>query len=259
MPEWLSFNSGEKYLSSNNPSKDLMDLLVDKTRTAGHRLTFKEANSDPKMFRLYHYATYFVTFESAAEMAWQKVQSECSQSPDAPTTTTFMPQPVVRKELFSNPKSNFSTPNETDVKEGGTTKMPRRKKYDNSEVKAMLLNFYSAHGRFPRMSEATESNSLPSWSVLTSALGPRVSWDRLVEQPHTVEQSHATEPESVAVEPAIEPEPIQDEGPAAEEHIRIEDVEIDTSCCERQDDSVTIDLKITIPGREKPICISLTV
>ncbi len=294
MVEWLQYNGGDQYLSGN-PDKDLMDLLVEKTRTAGHMLTFREASSDIGMFRGYHYSAHFLSFEKAAAIAWQTVQQEATmeRNSDSDTdtpVTKFMPQQFTRKELFST-NASINLPEESISTRGGM-KMPKGRRYDNSEARAMLLNFYNAHGRFPRIPEAKEANGLPSWGVLTNALGPRNSWNRLIEsveeeitatddandvsdvdgttdteESNTVESGLTPEPvlESIpepevvaSPDPAIEPEAALVEEKSSTE-ARIGDVEIDTSCNQKDDDSVTIDLKITVPGREKPILITLTV
>lgn len=77
-PDWrlifLNKNNGDVF-STSNPEKDLMDLLIDKTKTLGHMLTFDEASTIPDMVEPNSYAFYFGSFSNAAKLAWFKAKS----------------------------------------------------------------------------------------------------------------------------------------------------------------------------------------
>ena len=44
-PIFLDRNNGDKF-GTNDPKKDLMDMLVNKTKTLGHILTYDEVGAD---------------------------------------------------------------------------------------------------------------------------------------------------------------------------------------------------------------------
>lgn len=121
MVRWLMFNGGERYLSAN-PAKDLMDLLVEKTKALGHELAFKEVRDNSKMFHLYYYAEYFTSFEHAAHLAWEKVQQSTVSgseivkfSPIQPAMMRLLDSEIIISEDAATTK--LQLPNHTTKKE----------------------------------------------------------------------------------------------------------------------------------------------
>lgn len=201
--EWLKFNGGEEYLSGN-PVKDLMDLLVEKTRTAGHLLTFKDASLDTGMFRLYHYTKYFVTFEKAAETAWRTVQSEKTEDN---VKLKFEPQPVSKLTKPGHVIIKDDHPvvkkHDEDEYEKGGHKMRDYKRYKPGDIEAIVLEFYRKYGRLPEQKDTGTYRNLPSWSTLVKYLGPSRNWKRnfgLDTEEEIVAEATATPEESVVLE-----------------------------------------------------------
>ena len=343
MVEWLQKNSGEKFLSGD-PSKDLMDLLVEKTRAAGHMLTFKELSNDPRMFRLYFYSKYFVSFEHATALAWEKAQHSIpvEKSISKPKSV----QPVIKEErrnVIVNSTSINLRPQKPLSSKELKGMQNRSKPYTREEIVQAMVSYYQRTGKIPTQSTANPWHNLPSYYTIKKFLGSHEGWKEIIlneiNQASILSAKTDTDPEtelnseteleakfemqepvtepspeekSVVQEPILEsdtvvkpeiqesvsgpelvtkpeiqesvsgpelvtkpeiqetiPEVIpEDESePASEfpepkecsEEIQIENVKVDASCKEKDDEFVTIELKITVPGREKPIVISFTV
>ena len=154
-------------------------------------------------------------------------------------------------------------------------------------------------GKIPTQSTANPWHNLPSYYTIKKFLGSNAGWEKIIldeinrasnaisemsttkgqepesdpavipevktgedflPEPTTEVEPEVKEPASeVAPEDTLEPEPEPSEPKELLEEVQIKDVKVDASCEGKDDESVTIELKITIPGREKPIIISLTV
>lgn len=309
-------NNGEKF-STENPERDLMNLLIEKTKILGHMLTFTEASEDPEMVQPNNYAFYFSSFSEAAKIAWSRAKPPDS-SPDGLTEYGCKVAEALRKthKLTGKPYRReviwMSEFKEEKQKGKGA-------RYTVEEVKSILVDFYSRTKRLPSQKDAQEySSGLPSWGTLIKFLGPKSGWQAIIDSGQPIvgsEMPSATTEEeadlqsdseatvidefSETTEPVDNAEPIesdsgmpaatvytpsyddveeisegsgrdtrstaeetsQDSSPqytTAKDLTQEDDIGVETTSKEH-DSLVTLELKIILPDREKPIFIALTV
>lgn len=313
---FFSKNNGDKF-GTENPEKDLMDLLVEKTISAGHMLSFQEASNDPEMVQPNNYAFYFESFSNATRIAWLKARPSINGRIGSAEQT--------RKTATMSGKTHQHTeiPRRKEVIWMSESKEEKQKgkgaRYTVEEVKSILVDFYSRTKRLPSQKDAQEYGSgLPSWGTLIKFLGPKSGWQAIIDngQPavggetpsNTAEEEVNLQPDSEAIiinEPletvgsADNAKPIesddgtlaatvytpsyddaeemsegsgrdtrstaeetpQDSSPQyaiAEDSVQEDDIKVETTSKEH-DNLVTLELKIILPDREKPIFIALTV
>ena len=178
----------------------------------------------------------------------------------------------------------------------GKTCNQRGKRYTTDDIKRLLVEFYDYNGRLPTVSDTADCDSkLPGWVTLKKHLGPRSGWLAIVAEEKVV--THETEDvvntdsavfptddanlqsdESTSTEPKMSTDKVTlscnnaeevsedcDRAPVDninndEEEVscRGKDVQVET-LRQKQDNLVAIEMKITLPDREKPILITLTV
>ena len=273
-------NNGGKY-TTGHPEVDLMDLLVVKTAALGHMLTFSEAAADPDMVTPNSYAYYFGSFSEAAKQAWQKVGAMARSG-------------VLTENACKLINSYCNKPSEKGVnqmseiiksKRGG-----KKPQYSIAELEAKLKDFYAKNGRLPTQTDVRKYNSgLPAWGTMIKFLGPKSSWLDIVEgkpvvtppevsatdpqatvseaQPttETSEPKTTEEPDNFIEEPDCDDDIINETIEAAfEENIANEDTSEESPIVKSishttHGDLVDIEIKITLPDREKPVLINLTI
>lgn len=312
---FFSKNNGDKF-GAEKPEKDLMDLLVEKTISAGHMLSFQEASSDPEMVQPNNYAFYFGSFSDAAKIAWLKARPSIngqigSVEPTLKTAT-----------MSGKTHQHTEIPRRKEVIWMSESKEEKQKgkgaRYTVEEIKSILVDFYSRTKRLPSQKDAQEySSGLPSWGTLIKFLGPKSGWQAIIDSGQPIVGSEipsvTTEEEtdlqsdgeaavtndfSETTEPVDNAEPIesdsgmpaaavhtpsyddieevsegsgrdtrtkeetpQDSSPQyamAEDSVQEDDIKVETTSKEH-DSLVTLELKIILPDREKPIFIALTV
>lgn len=307
---FFSKNNGEKFMTAN-PQEDLMNLLIDKTISAGHILSFKEASEDPEMVKPNDYAAYFGSFDRAAQLAWNKVSPPITSSDgltdygrelarklkNAPNREKIIT--YERKVRTSKRKAHFHE-RERGNQMSKNRHKDRKPKYTAEQIKEQLIEFYKKTNRLPTQDDAKAcNNNLPSWGTLIKYLGPKDVWMDIV---HDGAVSLST-PEGPIAEKNVVVGPVNNEYPqeAANEEIAIEqdiarqDASIDNdgtpnsttdngissqndepsfnndesslqddepkieTTHQEQNDLVTVEMKITLPNREKPVFITLTV
>ena len=279
-------NNGDK-LSTNSPEKDLMDLLVDRTISAGHMLSFKEASEDPEMVKPNSYAFYFGSFSDAARTAWYKAKANLTKL-----------SVISSRSLEEFTHKGGETMSEIQQKKH----KGKGSRYTIEEVKKVLVNFYERTGRLPTQDDAREYDSgLPSWNTLIKFLGPKTGWadivgTRNIDQATEAKSLNPTD-ENVAKEDRsaanVGPETsntmamekpkvgdaslVEDDFEEASEGYgrntnsekpllkkakkpqpREDSIKVET-LHEEQNNLVTVDIKITLPGKKKPVFITLTV
>ena len=149
----LRLNNGANCFT-NDPMDDLMDRLIEKTKSAKHCLSFDEASKDPEMYQPNSYAYYFGSFTEAARTAWNMVksgQSVTRKKPIQPTTLTAL----------------------TDT----AKKRGRKPRHTFEEIAALLLEFYQQNGRLPTQTEVACEPDWPCWPTMVKHLGPRSGWE----------------------------------------------------------------------------------
>ena len=161
---FFSKNDGNKF-STENPEKDLMDLLIEKTISAGHMLSFEEASKDPEMVQPNNYAYYFGSFGEAAKMAWRRARPPNKKSDGL----TEQGRKLV--ETLQKTRQITGTPYRREVSWMSELqkKTPRGKnaRYTVEEIKEALKEFYNRNGRLPSSKDAKRYDSgLPSWPTL---------------------------------------------------------------------------------------------
>ena len=99
----LSKNNG-KSVWANNPEQFLMELLVEKTRQAGHIISFKEASQDPEMVEPNNYAPYFGSFSEATKIAWRKAKNPQQETNTSQSSPVMIPKTNKPPEIGKKPK-----------------------------------------------------------------------------------------------------------------------------------------------------------
>lgn len=226
-PIFFEKNDGSNF-GTNNPKKDFMNLLVEKTKAAGHMFSFDEASADPDMIKPNSYAFYYGSYTAAAEIAWSKVRAE---------------ENLRKKELESMEK----------------IRRDKGKRYTISEVRNALVKFYEKEGRLPIQNDIKDSDILPSWTILVKYLGHKSEWQAIIDEANPVVEKKKDEAIN-DLEPHVEEtEDICELRKKAEmDSAEDEKIEVKTSHLEGSD-FAKIEVKIALPDREKPIVISLTV
>ena len=216
------------YLSLENPKKQLMKMLIDKTRDVGHLLSFREACEDPNMIDPNNYAFYFGSFREAAELAWRKVseskldQCEAEDNLDEADDNYFLDDIPKRSESGSRKKD------------------PRNQKYTREQVKGKLIAFYRRNGRMPTKVDVESDPDMPSWATLHKHFGYKSEWVKLIPQ----ELRDRSSPLRVI---QVTPGQVSEDG-----------VKIITSH-HWQGNDLFVEIKINRPDRINPILITLTV
>ena len=83
VPTVFKNNGGIFPISSYEKTEyEMMKHLVEKTKVAGHQLTFKEASVDPDMIQPNEFprCTYFHSFDEAANAAWTELHPKPTSS-----------------------------------------------------------------------------------------------------------------------------------------------------------------------------------
>ena len=244
----IELNDGTYFLS-DNPKDDLMNILVKKTTEAGHLLTFDEASSDLAMIQPNFYAFYYGSFSEAAQKAWKRATVILSRATQ------------LEKERIHMPAN-----------------------YSFETVKEQLVSYYNEHGRLPTQSEIMSNPDFPSWTTMIKFLGPKSGWAQLLPP---VAEAHAADPSSdeslidehrklplpsdektvpvsedetevpaeQEIVPVMEPVPNAPDAPA---NFNTDDVKINTSR-HQAEDAITIEAKLSLPHRDKPVLFTLTV
>ena len=73
--QFFKKNNGE-YVEYDDmaPEKKLMEVLVERTKVAGHQLSYAEAEKDPEMIQPNTYAFHYGgSFSKVAERAWSMI------------------------------------------------------------------------------------------------------------------------------------------------------------------------------------------
>ena len=142
----------------------------------------------------------------------------------------------------------------------------RTKRYSVFEVKELLMDFYKQKGRLPTQKEVVSRQyNLPNINTIYKYFGPKKDWEAILlngvipQDPHEDQELAPTpdEPITKESEDVVEEQdyvPTPPEEPTEE----TPDVVVETTS-EKQETIVTIEIKITLPDREKPVLISLTV
>lgn len=244
----ITLNDGSGFYSEN-PHRDLMDRLIEKTMTTGHMLSFDEASSDPKMVKPNHYAFYYGSFSEASQAAWAKVKAiKLGNNVQSEPKQTPIPQkPIEKKAPLPEPKRRRGH---------------RTARFTSEMVKAHLLAFYDRFGRLPTQTEVMSDPEMPSWVTLTKLLGPKSGWKQLLP-PSSNEEEKPTNPpieESNGSSPIKEDNrsPIEQEQESITSETKENEVKIDASKYQG-DDAIIVEVKISLPDKKKPILITLTV
>ena len=273
-------NNGDR-LSTDNPKKDLMALLVERTEKLGHMLSFAEATEDPEMVQPNNYAFYFGSFGEAAKIAWRKAKLP-NKSSDGLTE-------YGRKVVESLRKTRQLTGKPYRREVNWMSELQKREykgknaRYNVETVKESLVDFYNRTGRLPNQSDTRKYDSgLPSWGTMIKFLGPKKSWIAVVggTDTKTVSQENEAITEVVTTEIPTTPNVATgrtDTEEATTSTPQEETVVVDPpetsfavpqqsndgvkveTAHQEQDNLVTIEVKITLPDREKPVLITLTV
>lgn len=235
-----------------NPKKGLLDLLVRKTISAGHMLTFKEASMDPEMVEPNNFAFYFGSFSESAQKAWREAQA-------------ILARGYSQDELEA--LASEIEPRET---KGGGRSMQVH--YDYETVKQKLITFYRRNGRLPSQVETMGNSDLPAYATLLRYLGPKKGWMDIVNSEPAPGVKMSTDDKATDEKPHLKPNsnsvetdnPVQIKALASstEEADKTTSTESEANVETRthQDGKkVTIEMKITFPEREEPILITLTV
>ena len=244
----IELNDGTYFLS-DNPKEELMNILVKKTTEAGHLLTFDEANSDLTMIQPNFYAFYYGSFSEAAQIAWKRATTRLSRTAQSEKERAYM-------------SANYSF----------------------ETIKGQLIDYYNEYGRLPTQSEIMSNPDFPSWTTMIKFLGPKSGWAQLlppVAEAHTADlpsdellnDGHSKSPSSSdeSTVPALEDEtealaeqeivPVVEptlDTPDAPTNLNTNDVKINTSK-HQTEDAITIEVKLSLPHRDKPVLFTLTV
>lgn len=142
----MPLNDGSS-LFSDDPKSDSMEVLIEKTLTAKHLLTFNEAMQDVEMIQPNFYAFYYGSFSEAAQIAWSKVET------------------ILLRDNHDDKEEKSTVP----------------KYYTTEEVRAKLAAYYDKHGRIPKQIEVMGDPELPSWFTMLKHLGPKTEWEKQVQ------------------------------------------------------------------------------
>ena len=262
-PVFVEKNNGNKF-GTTDPKKDLMDLLVEKTRALGHILTCEEANADPDMVVSNAYAFYFGSFDAAAKTAWSMVLSPMSQTNlvDNKTATTQVQDRNPSKEvkfvrtIKEPPKKGTSHVRKFPADE----RRHRVKKFTIADIEDILVNFYNRMGKLPTVTDTLGSDILPSWGVLNKYLGPKSDWQAIIDRRKAVDTNQGPPEETPEIIEEPDSSKAKDISNVSSEVVTQQygNIEVKTSR-EEQTNTTDIEVKITLPDREKPILIHLTV
>ena len=281
MERLVSFETnGGGVFQATNPQEDLMNLLVQKTKELGHEVSFSEAKEDPNFVQPNSYAYYFDSFGRAAKRALYlanldndedetKEPEKTNQTQD--TVTAKKGEKLIRSKLLD---TNNTRP---------------KIHYTSEEIKKRLTDFYKEKGHLPTQGDVLKYG-LPSWATIIKFLGPREGWldivESQIEDQGTESEGEADEGEGqpadeeqktegkkqptdqVEIEEVSEEESEDDseEVSVATEVVKnvpdpsdSPDIEIKSfGQIKIGEDPIAIEIKITLPGREKPVLINLT-
>ena len=254
----ITLNDGSGFYSEN-PHRDLMDKLIEKTLAAGHMLSFDEASSDPKMVKPNHYAFYYGSFMEASQAAWAKVRAIKAEKDQPEPKRAPKPQrPIERKFPITQKPIEKKAPTPEPKRRRGR----RSSHYTPEMVKAHLLAFYDRFGRLPTQTEVMTDPEMPSWVTLTKLLGPKSGWEQLLPPLSNKEEKPINPP----TKQSDNSSPSQDDNqsPIAQEQkpitseVKENEVTIDASRYQGNG-AIIVEVKISLPDKEKPILITLTV
>lgn len=271
---FFSQNNGDKF-STEDPKKDLMDLLVEKTISAGHMLSFKEVSEDPEMVCPNNYAFYFGSFSEAANITWRRAKSSSGSSGSLFEQNHGLTKGLMQAYQTAKPhRKEVSWMSELQEKEH----KGKSSRYTAEEVKKALVDFYNRTGKLPNQNDTRRYDSgLPSWGTLIRFLGPKSGWNTIIsgtdiasvpQKNASIVESMSTAPNILAEETTTEEAAInnpQEETTATEspEAASVASQSDDTikveTAHQEQDNLAAIEVKITLPNREKSIVITLTV
>lgn len=273
MSERISFdrNNGEKFFSEK-PEIDLMKQLVERTISAGHMLSFKEASEDPEMVQPNRYAFYFGSFSKAARIAQSMAEATLLKKPPPDLNFGDSKKHIrVVAKLPPKPSQVIDSLPETEVRQMDETqpkgKNRRTKRYSVFEVKELLMDFYKQKGRLPTQKEVVSRQyNLPNINTIHKYFGPKKDWEAILlngvipQDPHEGQELAPPTPDEPITKESEDVVEEQDYVPTPPEEPTEEtsDVVVETTS-EKQEAIVTIEVKITLPDREKPVLISLTV
>ena len=254
----ITLNDGSGFYS-DNPHRDLMDRLIEKTLTAGHMLSFDEASDDPKMVKPNHYAFYYGSFNEASQAAWAKVKAIKAGKDQVEPKRVPKPQRPIEREfpITQNPIEKKAPLSEPKRRRGR-----KSSHYTPEIVKAHLLAFYDRFGRLPTQTEVMTDPEMPSWVTLTKLLGPKSGWEQLLPPTPNKEEKHINPPTEQSDDSL--PSQDDDQSPTVEEQepitseVKENEVTIDATKYQGNG-AIVVEVKISLPDREKPILITLTV
>lgn len=259
---WTSFrkNNGKfEDVDDENSKRGLLNYLVRKSELAGHQLSFEEAKADPEMISPNEFAFYFGSFLEAAEQAWDQVRHAMLQ---------------MENEQKGNDGSKLLGGNE--YMDSKANRRGKQSRYSIAELKFKLKQYFEQNGRLPTQAEVCADEDLPSYATLIKHLGPRSSWDEIVRKKDSDdvpadtdisnnrlcagceedEKSIVIDTSSIKKELSDDSDEqintsLEQEGPSGEEDLKVETVK------KENDGIIKIEMKISVPDREKPIFITL--
>lgn len=205
---FLPLNNGGLFSVGEDAKTAIYELLKEKTRKLGHKMSFKEAISDPEMVHPNQYAYFFGSFDKAAEMAWGEVQDAIEDDNDE---NNIVKIPAARLEEM---RARRKEQNEEEAKQNKPQQRPHhylswaqrsspwenrkrasaqrkppsnpnpsRVKYDKNDVIKNMSEFYQKHGELPKVADCNMGrNHLPSYTTLCKLFGTKDHWMEVIEK-----------------------------------------------------------------------------
>ena len=207
---FLPLNNGELFFVGEDAKTAIYELLKEKTRKLGHKMSFKEAISDPEMVHPNQYAYFFGSFDKAAEMAWREVQDAIEDDDDE---NNIVKIPAARLEEMRARRKEKGEPEEQKQEKprqrpphflnwaqrsspwekkrrAPTKKEPpsnsdqSRVKYKREEVIVKLSEFYYVNDcHLPSVADCNmHSHGLPSDTKMLQLFGTRDHWLEIIKE-----------------------------------------------------------------------------
>ena len=202
---FLPLNNGELFFVGEDAKTAIYELLKEKTRKLGHKMSFDEASSDPEMVKPNQYTYYFKSFKEAARMAWNEVQDDAEDDDEyniIKVPAARLEEMRARRKQGQEQKQDEprkrpphylswaqrSSPWENKRKKASEKKPPdnpnlSRAKYDRDEVIKNLSEFYNKHGELPSVADCSmHAHGLPSDTKMLQLFGTRDKWLRIINE-----------------------------------------------------------------------------
>lgn len=275
---FIKLNNG-KQAFFEVPEEGLMQLLTKKTATMGRLLTREEVKSDPEMAPPNTFAFYFGSFGEAANKAWRMVRTHQmplgngEQFGRRSIAQGTMPRPVTRKPFrLPAPKEKASAPVPAELDAPvNSQRINQQETSQQDKIITQLTEYYLKHHKLPSKNDRDCDPNLPSYTTIHRCIGPKRDWlivirRKIASDPKLSERFTASTDAKktstdvttgVARSERTSGAGLVPQSKPSEAAGQDKDVHVETSY-QVDDDNYIVKMKIVLPGREKPILVTVS-